>query len=343
MNHQTISEYIENLPLQKTFCKGYRPDEVYEVICNLSSMYNKFLSESYDENDILKKKVELLEKSERNHVDFTSIKDRNENIQKKSEVEVPKERQRAALSDKELQRLKRSELLEILLEQSKENEALTIRLKEERQRISELENQLNSREINIKKAGTIAEASFHLNGVYEAAERAAQQYLENLEALYEEEKNSFGRKEAEVETRCTALIQATQERCDFMKEDIMKNCEAMENDIKQKCDEMLNRAEKRSSDMLCVAEQKSKEMLSAAENRSKTLIDTAKTQRDEILSSIDAKCREREEAAEEKCRLLDLKAKNDVDKRWDELSKRLEAFYNAHEGLKELMTTSKIV
>ena len=49
-----ISEYIDNLSFKKVLCKGFRPDDVYEAICNISSMYNQILSEAYAENEELK-------------------------------------------------------------------------------------------------------------------------------------------------------------------------------------------------------------------------------------------------------------------------------------------------
>lgn len=75
------------------------------------------------------------------------------------------------MTDKELQKLKRADLLEILVEQGKEIEKL-------RAEIETLEKKLNDRTICIDKTGTIAEASFQLNGVFEAAHAASAQYLE---------------------------------------------------------------------------------------------------------------------------------------------------------------------
>ena len=66
------------------------------------------------------------------------------------------------MTDKELKRIGRAELLELLLAQSEENEALQIR-------IEELEQELRHREIIIANAGTIADAAFQLNGVFDAA------------------------------------------------------------------------------------------------------------------------------------------------------------------------------
>lgn len=80
------------------------------------------------------------------------------------------------LKDRELKKLSRMDLLEILIEKSKENE----KLKEE---LEELKNQLADRSINIKESGSIAEAALKLNGVFEAAQAAADQYLENLHRI----------------------------------------------------------------------------------------------------------------------------------------------------------------
>lgn len=83
------------------------------------------------------------------------------------------------MTDKELRKLKRTDLLELLIEQSKEVESL-------KKRIEELEAELADRRLLIYKSGSIAEAALRLNGVFEAAEAAAQEYLENIRRISEE-------------------------------------------------------------------------------------------------------------------------------------------------------------
>ena len=83
------------------------------------------------------------------------------------------------MTDKELRKLKRTDLLELLIEQSKEVESL-------KKRIGELEAELADRRLLIYKRGSIAEAALKLNGVFEAAEAAAQEYLENIRRISEE-------------------------------------------------------------------------------------------------------------------------------------------------------------
>ncbi|MBQ0038704.1 MAG: hypothetical protein KBS74_08570 [Clostridiales bacterium] len=77
------------------------------------------------------------------------------------------------MTDKELKKLDRRELLEMLLLQTEEVERLKNELK--------LANEaLANREIKIKKSGSLASAALALNGIFEAADSAAQQYLFNL-------------------------------------------------------------------------------------------------------------------------------------------------------------------
>lgn len=77
------------------------------------------------------------------------------------------------MTEKELHKLKRGELLEMMLAQSREIDAL-------RARVRDLEEKLADREIRIRESGSIAEAALRLNGIFEAAQAAADQYLENV-------------------------------------------------------------------------------------------------------------------------------------------------------------------
>lgn len=271
-----ISEFIENLPLKKVRCKGYRPDDVYDAVYRLSTMYNQLLSEVYQENEDLKKQMEEMPEAVISEA----------SSEKKDEIKEINEAQEseplALLSSKELRKLKRTELLELMLMQSKEKDALKQEIEEKNLEIRQLKKQLDTKKIDLQKAGTIAEASFQMNGVLESAEKAAQQYLENIQELHDKEKALYTEKKEEFENRCTAVMQATIERCNFMKEE-----------MESKCSEMWETTEK--------------------------------------------KCLEREKASKERCTMLDQKAKDDVDRRWNDLSRRLEEFYASHEGMRELL------
>lgn len=83
------------------------------------------------------------------------------------------------MTEKELRRLSRAELLEMLLAQTEENRQL-------KKELQEAEEALEDRRIAIEESGTMAEAALRLNGVFEAADRAVQQYLENKERAMRE-------------------------------------------------------------------------------------------------------------------------------------------------------------
>lgn len=84
------------------------------------------------------------------------------------------------MTDRELRKLSRADLLELLLKESKENEKLRMELEQAKE-------QLASRKIQIDTAGSIAEAALRLNGVFEAAQQAAAQYVENVRRIAEEQ------------------------------------------------------------------------------------------------------------------------------------------------------------
>lgn len=75
------------------------------------------------------------------------------------------------MTDKELRKLSRAELLEMLINQVAENEAL-------RAKLAGAEARLDSRMLEIQDVGTMAEAAMRLNAVFAAADAAAKQYLD---------------------------------------------------------------------------------------------------------------------------------------------------------------------
>ncbi len=102
----------------------------------------------------------------------------------------------------DLKRLKRADLLEMLIASSKENERLEAQLEQ-------VTGQLQRKEILIERSGSIAEAALQLNGIFEAAQQAAQQYMDNMQRQAEQLTR-------ETEERCRLLEQQTRERCEAM-------------------------------------------------------------------------------------------------------------------------------
>lgn len=79
----------------------------------------------------------------------------------------------------ELQKLKKKELLEIMLAQGEEIDAL-------RAKVAELESKLAKRELDLEEVGTLAEASLKITNIFQEADEAAKIYLENVRRLNDE-------------------------------------------------------------------------------------------------------------------------------------------------------------
>lgn len=114
------------------------------------------------------------------------------------------------MTENDIKKLSRGELLEILVEQTKEREI-------EKEQFSQLQEKMKSREIKLSQAGSIAEAALQLNGVFEAAQEAAKQYLENIERLDLERQvqNELVKKEAREEAELI-LAKARVEAAEIM-------------------------------------------------------------------------------------------------------------------------------
>lgn len=101
------------------------------------------------------------------------------------------------LTEKDLKRLNRYQLLELLIVQSDRAEKLQAKL-------DEAETQLANKELQISSLGSIAEASLQLKGVFQAAQDAADMYIDAAKQRAEEIEEAAHRKAAEILTQAQA-------------------------------------------------------------------------------------------------------------------------------------------
>lgn len=78
------------------------------------------------------------------------------------------------MTDKEFRRLSRADLIEIIYELQQSEKAL-------QEEIAELKRQLADRRAAVSKVGSLAELSAALNGLFEAAQATADEYLKEIE------------------------------------------------------------------------------------------------------------------------------------------------------------------
>lgn len=112
------------------------------------------------------------------------------------------------MNQKDLKRLGRRDLLEMLLELSKENKQL-------RSHVRELEAQLQDRTLTISNAGTLAEATVQLSGMFQAAQDACDQYTYNMQLRCRQ-------MEEETKAKCMQMLNECEHQLGRYEEE---NCE----------------------------------------------------------------------------------------------------------------------
>ena len=102
------------------------------------------------------------------------------------------------MTEKELRKLNRTELLQLLLIQTRENERL-------QKELDAAHRQIADRRLRVEKAGNLAQAVLEINHVLEAAQKAAEQYLLNISAM-----------EQETEQRCERMLMEAQDEAELI-------------------------------------------------------------------------------------------------------------------------------
>lgn len=110
------------------------------------------------------------------------------------------------MTEKELKKLNRYQLLELLVDQTQRADRL-------QQELDSVRAQLAEQNIRLSKLGSIAEASLQVTGIFDAAQKAADMYLDaaRLQArIIEDEAKKTARtiiRNAEITDRFAAVLQ----------------------------------------------------------------------------------------------------------------------------------------
>lgn len=212
------------------------------------------------------------------------------------------------MTEKELKRLSRSELLDELSKYSNANADLQLRLEnlqeeirrmkngyelklsdaelryqqgeknlqEAQAEISNLKGKMRRQSADMREAGNIAEATLKITGFFEQTQKTAEAYLENVRIMAEKQQQEL----AELDKKSREDIQ-------LLGDEATKTCHAMKSETEKEC----------------------------AALRAKT---------------------------EEDCERLKKESYLQAEAYWENLTKKLEDFYNAHMGMRELFAGSGI-
>ena len=100
------------------------------------------------------------------------------------------------MTDKELKKLSKTELYELLYEQELEVERLTAENKE-----------LSERHVKQEHAGSLSEAAIEVSGIIQAAQKAADVYLNNIKAIEESTLESAEKLQGDDRIRALRVIE----------------------------------------------------------------------------------------------------------------------------------------
>ena len=118
--------------------------------------------------------------------------------------------------------------LDALREEHKEE---TAHLREE---LEQAKKSLEKREIALNEAGSIAVAALQINGEFEAAQAASQQYIENIRSLSDRQAAICAQRDVENRVEVERKLKEAEEKCAAMEYASKRKCEAMEQEAKQK-------------------------------------------------------------------------------------------------------------
>lgn len=145
------------------------------------------------------------------------------------------------MTEKDLKKLSRADLLQMLIDQSEE-------LASVQEKLAQTEAALHDKQLKIDKAGSLAEAAMQLNGVFEAAQASCQQYIDNIrliserqEAMFKEQellhRDTVLRKEEEIRQKCAAMEAETAEKCDAMVQTAKQEAQAYWDEVSVKLEQ----------------------------------------------------------------------------------------------------------
>ena len=137
------------------------------------------------------------------------------------------------MTERELKRLSRVELLEVIVMQSDELEAVKKQSEALQTENEELKKKLDDREIAIRESGNLAEASLAVTKIFAEAEKAAAIYKENV-ARQQGGEGAYAQMQTPMDTEAT--VRAAQQRAEGIIEE-----------AKQKAKHLLVQAEQYSA------------------------------------------------------------------------------------------------
>lgn len=114
------------------------------------------------------------------------------------------------MTDKEFRRLNRAELIEIIYQLKRNEEAM-------KNENAELKRQLADRRVKIANAGSIAEATVSLSNIFAVAQQAADNYLRDVHEMTAGAEQHAQKIIADAQWRAQTMISQAEAECNAMR------------------------------------------------------------------------------------------------------------------------------
>ncbi len=131
------------------------------------------------------------------------------------------------MTENELKKLGRNDLLQMLIDQSKELIELKEKYSELEKKNAELSEKLADKRIDLNNAGSIAEASLQLSGIFEAAQEACRLYTDNIANLSARQEAVCAKREAESSLRAGRILSEAEAKSLALKLETESQCAEM--------------------------------------------------------------------------------------------------------------------
>ena len=135
------------------------------------------------------------------------------------------------MTEKELKKLNRYQLLELIILQTEQMDSL-------RSDLQAAQKALEEKQIHLSNAGSIAEASLQLSGIFEAAQAAADIYLEQVKA----QTQNFAQMEEDARAKAAAITGAAETEAEAILADARAKAVALTAQQRQEAEILLKNA-----------------------------------------------------------------------------------------------------
>lgn len=166
-------------------------------------------------------------------------------------------RKEKAMTDRELRKLRRSELLELLIAQGKENAAL-------QEKLLKAEEAAQNREMTIREAGSMANAAVEINDLIGTAQRAVDLYTENIYRVCVEQENQAEKLLGEAQAYAEKVVGEADERVNWMMDALQTRALEIVHDARTTAEQLVKEAESQVEQLLHSTRQECDRMLRQA-------------------------------------------------------------------------------